>query len=180
MSKRVKNLIVDSYQRRFRELDGAVMIDLRGIAANDNNALRATLAEKQVRITVVKNGLAERAWVNTPMAGLVDLLEGSCAIAYGESVINVARDLIEQADQVKFKFKGALLDGQVFGPNEVKALSKYPTREEAQAQIIQVALGPAAQVIGAAVGAGSQIASIVKTIEEKLEKGETINRAGQV
>jgi large subunit ribosomal protein L10 len=95
-------------------------------------------------------------------------------------VINVARDLIEQANQVKFKFKGALLDGQVFGPNEVNALSKYPTREEAQAQIIQVALGPAAQVIGAAVGAGSQIASIVKTIEEKLEKGETINRAGQV
>ena len=59
-------------------------------------------------------------------------------------------------------------------PDQITALSKFPTKEEAQAQVIQVVLGPAGQVIGAATSAGANIASILKAVEEKLEKGEAI------
>ena len=179
MSKPVKNLIVQSYGNRFAELDSAVMIDLRGIDANANNAMRNELAQKRIKITVVKNGLAKRAWADTPLQELIALLDGSCALAYGaDSVVEVARELISQAKLVNLEFKGALMEGRVFGPDEVEQLSKYPTRDEAQGQVIQVLLGPASQVIGAAVSADNQIASILSSIEEKLEKGETIAKAG--
>ena len=175
MSKPVKNLIVDSYRKRFGQLEAAVLIDIRGIASNDNNTLRNNLAEKQMQVTVVKNSLAKRAWEGTAMANLTESLDGACAVAYGgESAVDIARLLIEQAKEVKLEFKGALMEGQVFGPDQVDALSKYPTRTEAQGQVIQIFLGPAGQVIGAATGIGSQIVSILKTIEEKLEKGESI------
>lgn len=179
MSKPVKNLIVESYNRRFADLEGAVMIDLRGIAANDNNALRHSLADKQIKITVVKNGLAKRAWDGTALANLTSLLKGSCAIVYGgESVVSITRELIAHAKDVNFQFKGALMEGQIFGPDQINELSRYPTRNEAQAQVIQVFLGPASQVVGAAIAAGNQIASILKTMEEKLENGEEIRKAG--
>jgi len=175
MSKPVKNLIVDAYRSRFADLDAAVMIDLRGVASNDNNALRNHLAEKQIKVSVVKNSLAKRAWEGTALGSLADLLDGSCAVVYGgDSAVDVARVLVEEAKRVKLAFKGALMEGQVFGPDQVDALSKYPTRDEAKAQIIQVFLGPAGQVIGAATGIGSQIVSILKAIEEKLEKAETV------
>lgn len=179
MSKPVKNLMMQAYQQLFSELDSGVLIDLRGVSANDNNTLRWGLAEHDIHITVVKNSLAARALSGTAMENLSDLLQGPCALVYGgESVVNVARELVARAKQIEnLEFKGALMEGQTFGPDEVERLSTYPTRQEAQATVIQLVLGPAAQVIAAATSGGSQIAGILETIIERLEKGETISKA---
>jgi large subunit ribosomal protein L10 len=179
MSKPVKNLIVESYKRRFEGVTGAVVVDIRGIASNDNNKFRETLAQKQIKVTVVKNSLARRAFEGTEMTDLGEMLEGSSAMVYpvGEdvSVVSVARELIGMVKQLpNLTFKGALMDGIRFGPDEIDALSKYPTREEAQAKVVQVLLSPGRNLAGAIAGPGGRIASILKTIQDKLEKGETI------
>ncbi len=181
MSKPIKNLIVDSYKRRFEGLTGAVVIDIRGVEANDNNALRSELNGKGVKVTVVKNSLAQRAFAETDLESLNDLLDGPCALAFGQnedvSVVNVARALIDKVKELEnLEFKGAVMEGVVFGADEVEALSKYPTREEAQAQIISVVLGAAGNLISTFTGAGNEIASIVATVEDKLEKGEAIEK----
>jgi large subunit ribosomal protein L10 len=89
--------------------------------------------------------------------------------------VEVARVLLDQVKSLpKLQIKGAIMEGEVYTADQIDALSKFPTRDEAQAQVIQVILGPAGQLIGAALGVGNQIASILKTMEEKLEKGETI------
>jgi large subunit ribosomal protein L10 len=180
MSKPVKNLITEEYRRRFADLDGCVVIDIRGVNALQNNDLRAGLLKEQVRVTVVKNSLAKSALTGTAMEKLGELLEGPCALAYGgESVVNIARSLIARVKEIQaLEVKGAIMEGELFTADQMEALSKYPTRAEAQAQVIQVVLGPAGQVIGAAVGAGNAIASILKAMEEKLEKGEAISKVG--
>ncbi len=176
MSKPVKNLITESYRQRFGQLDGAVLIDIRGVASNDMNQLRSDLNQNGIRITVVQNTLAKKAFNDTPMGGLSELLSGPNSMVYGgESVVHIARQLIDLAKKTaNLEFKGALMEGQVFGPNEITALSKYPTREEAQAQAVQLILSPGKNLAGQIVGPGRKIASLVKAIEEKLEKGETI------
>lgn len=181
MSKPIKNLIVDSYKKRFNGLEGAVVIDVRGVESNDTNALRTELNGQGVRVTVVKNSLAQRAFAETDLAALTDMLEGPCALAYGTgedvSVVNVARALVDKVkDLENLEFKGAVMEGVVFGPDEVTALSKYPTKVEAQSQIIQVVLGAAGSLISAFGSAGNNIASIVAAVEEKLEKGEAIEK----
>ncbi|MCC7192769.1 MAG: 50S ribosomal protein L10 [Phycisphaeraceae bacterium] len=176
MSKPVKNLTTLEYKKRFGDLEGAVLIDIRGITSNDNNKLRAGLQQKKVRVTVVKNNLARRAFDGTKMASISDMLDGPSALVYGgDSVVTVAREVLAQIKTMEnIQVKGALMDGIIFKGKEVEALSKYPTRSEAQAQVIQVFLGPAAQAIGAIVSAGNTIASLIKAVEDKLEKGETI------
>ncbi len=182
MSKPVKNLITESYKKRFEGLTGAVVIDIRGIEANDNNTLRAELAEKQIKVAIVKNSLARRAFEDTDMAGLRDVLTGPAALVYPTSdetsVVSVARELIDQAKKLaNLEFKGALLDGILFGPDEIKKLSEYPTKEEAQAQAVQILLSPGQNLAGAAVGPGRKIASIIKALQDKLEAGEEIKKA---
>ncbi|MBI1337241.1 MAG: 50S ribosomal protein L10 [Phycisphaera sp.] len=176
MSKPVKNLIETQYKTIFADLDGAVLIDIRGITSNDTNALRATLAQRGIRITVVKNSLAKRATTGTSLEKIGDLLEGASAVVYGgDSVVNVARELIEQAKTLpNLTFKGALMEGTLFKAEEIEALSKYPTREEAQAQALQLILSPGKNLVASILGPGKKIASLVKAIEEKLEKGEAI------
>ena len=181
MSKPVKEMIMSDYQRRFGELDGALVVDIRGIKANDNNGLRLDLAEKNVRVTVIKNALARQAFAGTALEPLTAALEGPSALAYGaESVVDVARALVAWAKKLEdLDLKGAVLDGDYYpGAEGVLRLSQFPTRVEAQARVVQLVLSPAGNVIGAGTGAGARVLGIVKEIQERLGKGETIAKAG--
>ena len=181
MSKPVKEMIIDEYSRRFGELDSALIVDIRGVEANENNALRLGLLEKDIRITVVKNTLAKKSFAGTPLEALGPALEGPSALVYGgDSIIDVARSLVEWAKKVgKLDLKGAVLDGEYFdGEDGVKRLSDFPTREEAQATVVQLVLSPAGNLVGAAKGAGGRVLGVIKEIEERLERGETVEKVG--
>ncbi len=179
MSKPIKKLITESYRQRFAEYDGAVVIDICNVEANPLNDLRSKLAEKEIKVTVVKNTLARQAFEGSSLEGLGQMLTGPSTLVYGgASVVDVARQLIDLAKQVEnLEFKGALMEGQAFGPEQIKELSEYPTREEAQAQAVQIFLSPGRNLAGQITGPGAKIASIVKTIQDKLEKGEAIQAA---
>jgi len=184
MSKPVKNLITKSYQERFGSADGLVVIAYSGIDAEQNNGMRNDLADKGFKVTVVKNTLAAKATVGTPLEGLHEILDGSCAVVYAadenSSVVAAARTLIEAAKDKKFiEIKGAIMEGSIFQDAEaVKALSKYPTREEAIATVAGALLGPAAmlsktltdqggQLSGALKGGAGMVPNLLKAIEEK-------------
>ena len=173
MSKEVKNLIIEEYNRRFDGVEDALLVDIRALSANDNNALRQGLRGKNIRVTVVRNKLAAQAFGDGKLAALDPILQGPSALVYGESVVNVARELIDWAKKLqKMQVKGAVLDGQLFeGREGVERLSKFPTREEAIAQVVQVILSPAGSLVGAVLGPGGAIAGILKAIEEKASGG---------
>ncbi len=179
MSKPVKNMIVDMYKQRFGEINEAMLIDIRGIAANPNNELRTGLADKGIRITVLKNTLAHRAFTDTGLEPLTDLVEGPSALVYSTnedvSVVQIAREMLDWVKKVKeLELKGAVLDGAVFGPDQIKQLSDFPTKEEALAEVVQLILSPASQMVSTVTGGGSQAVALVDAIREKLEAGETI------
>jgi large subunit ribosomal protein L10 len=178
MSKPIKSLMIKAYREAFADLDGAVTIDIRGVESNKNNNLRNILAKKGIRVSVVRNGLMANAMKDTALDKIGEILDGPTAMCYGaQSVVEVARTLIAEAKGLGgLEFKGAIMEGIVFGPKDVEALSKYPTKDEAQSQVIQVILGPGSQVAGALVGAGNTIAGILAAMEEKLEKGEAITK----
>ncbi len=179
MSKPVKNMIVSSYQRELADLDGAVVIDIRGVDSNSNNAMRQELRKKQIHVTVVRNSLAKKALADSKLAGLFAALEGPSALVYGsESVVDVARSIVDWAKKVeKLDLKGAVLDGVYFdGPAGVKQLSSYPTREEALAKAVQIILSPGGKLVGAVKGPGSKLLGIVKEIQTRLEDGKAITK----
>lgn len=182
MSKPVKNLITSAYESKFAGLSGAVLVDVRGIEANDNNAFRNDLAGKQIKVTVVRNAMAQRAFEGTDLEGLSGMLDGPSALVYpvgdDNSVVNVARELVDWAKKLEhLDFRGAILDGIRFGADEIEKLSEYPTKEEAQAKVVTMLLSPARNLAGAIKSPAGNIAGILKTIQEKLEAGETIAKA---
>ncbi len=180
MSKPVKELVIGAYKNKFEDVTGALVLDIRGLTSNDNNTLRNGLLKKQIRVTVVKNSLAKKAFNGTALDPLGPALEGPSALAYGESVVDVAREIIEWTKKIKtLTYKGAVLDGQYFaGAAGVKRLSEFPTRAEAQAKVVTLILSPARKVVGCVVSPGSKILGIVKEIQTRLEKGEAIAKAG--
>jgi large subunit ribosomal protein L10 len=181
MSKPMKEMIISEYQNRFGELDSAVLIEIRGMDANENNQLRGQLAEKQIKVTILKNSLARSAFKGGKLELLSDSLEGSTAIVTGaDSVVDVAREMVRCAKEyVALELKAAVLDGELFEGNAgLKQLSDFPTKDEAQANVVAIALAPFKNVVGAASSPGSSLMGVVKQIQEKLENGESISKAG--
>jgi len=183
MSRPVKNWMIRDYksilEQTLGDSEDVLLVSVRGIGANDNNAMRQELAEKQIHITVVRNNLAKKAFADSSLSALSPLLKGPSALAYGgETVVDVARALVDKAESVAgLELKGAVLDGELFeGEEGVKALSKFPTRDEAIAKVVTVILSPGRNVAGAAGGPAAGIAGILKSIEEKLENGEAIEK----
>jgi len=180
MSKPVKEIMIREYASKLEGVDNALLVSIRGIEANDNNRLRLGLAEKEISVTVIRNNLAKHAMKDSGLSTLEPLMKGPTALAYGaESVVDVARELVKWAKDIELlELKGAVLDGTLFeGDAGVKALSKYPTREEAIAQNVGLVMSPGRNLVGSVMGPGAAIASILKTIEEKLENDEAIVKA---
>lgn len=188
MSKTIKKLIMRDYTSRIQTtrkdeqgLGDAVLISIRGVKAIDTTKLRNGLAKKNIRITVMRNSLARKAFEGTSLAALSDVLTGASALAYGSSsVVEVARELVDQiAKYPQLELKAAVLDGILFkGKEGVTELSKFPTRTEAVGQVITLAVSPGRKLLGQLQGPGSNVAGIIKAIETKLEKGEAIAKVG--
>lgn len=177
MSKPVKDMIIAEYRKRFGGVQGGVVVEIRGLDATSNNSLRTNFRKKGARVSVLRNALARKAFEGGPLEQLGPALVGPSALVYSEgSIVELAREIVAAATASKeIELKAAVLDGIYFeGKDGVERLSRFPTREEAQAKIVTLVLAPAGKVLAATKGPGSAILGIVKEIQERLEKGETI------
>ncbi len=180
MSKPIKELILADYKKRFDDVEAALVIDIRGMDANDNNALRLDLASKDIRVTIVKNSLARKAFAGTGLEAIIGSLQGPSALAYGaESVVDVARELVAWARKLEhLELRAAVLDGELFeGQAGVARLSSFPTRAEALAEVVQLVLWPAGEVVAAVTGPVQHVVGVVNSIIDKLERGEPLAKS---
>lgn len=172
MSKIVKGLLRTEMQRRLKGVDSLAVISLSGIGGVANNKLRRDLLGKNIQVTVVKNAIARQALTEMGMASAGELLEGPCALAYGQdSVVGVVRELLTKTKEVPaMTIRGAVMEGEIFPADRVKELSKYPTKPEAIAQAVGVVMAAGGNLVGAVLGPGAMIASLLASIEERAEK----------
>lgn len=178
MSKLVKALIRDDYKRAYEGVDSACVVSVIGMNAVDTNRFRGMLRKKEIRLQVIKNTLARQAFNGTPLEPLGRGLDGPCAlITGGSSVIDVAKLLVEQLKA----YPGlALRDGLIEGDPDlvpVEDIARMKSLAELRAQLSAQALSPGRKLAACIVGPAGRIAGCIKSLAEKLEKGETITKA---
>ena len=173
MSKKVKGLMENELKSRFEGVSECVVVSVRGLSGAENNLFRGELAENDIRIRVVKNSLAARAFADLGMAEIKDVLDGPCAIAYGgDSIVDVAKVLVAQSKNLEhLEVKGGFLDGQALDAAAANELAKLPSRAELQGSIVMLAQSPGSRIAGAVGGPAGAIAGCIKALIEKLEEG---------
>ena len=178
MSKQVKELIRNELVKELQGLSSLAVVDFTGVDAVTTNRIRSRLLAKDIRVMVVKNSLVRQAFKQVGMEAAGAMIEGPSAIAYGPadkdiSAVTIVRAILEIVkDAPKLTVKAALLDGEIFRSDRVEALSRYPTRQEAIAKLVQVVLSPGGKLSACLLGPGGRLASLVKAIEEKHKASE--------
>lgn len=170
MSKIVKQALMEDLRRRLEGVDALFVVDVIGLDANATSALRKELREGDVSLLVVNNRLARRATEGTVLAPAFESLTGSAAIAWGaEDVVSLAKTLAKAVQKPEFdgvSAKGGVLDGSPLSADDLKAVSKWPSRLEQLSLLAGQLVGPGAKLSAQLLGPGGALCSQIKQVAE--------------
>jgi ribosomal protein L10 len=175
MSKYVKNLITDDLRKRFQGVNDALLVNVTGMDSLKTFQLRKELRSKKVNLLVVKNSMARRATEGTPLAAAFEKAEGALAIVWGaDDIVSLAKIITKQAENkamAPFEVKGGVMDGSRLTSDQVKDVSKWPSREEQLSMLVGQILSPGAKLASQLVSVGGALASQIKQKGEEKEGG---------
>ena len=167
MSKYVKELVTRDIRRRLDGVEDAVLVSCVGMDANTTNELRGELDKKDIHMLVVKNSLARRATEGMQLAAAFEGASGQIGVCWGSTdFVSLVKELVE-LDKDKQKFEkfvadGGVMDGEKLDADGLKAVSKWPSRQEQISMLVGQILGPGAQISGALLGPGKTLNSQIK------------------
>src|SRR3954452_6242249 len=144
MNREQKAAAIAEIAHSIEEAQAVFAVDYRGISVPQAAELRAKLRDADTRFTIVKNTLTERAADQANAEELKSLLEGPTALAFvrgdAASAAKAIADYARATDLLPFK--GGLMDGSPLSPDEIKAISRLPSREVLYGQLVGVIAHP--------------------------------------
>ena len=175
MSKYVKELMIKDLSNRWDGVEEVMLVDSVGMEANDCVELRKRFRDKNIHMMVVKNSLARRATEGTALAPAFEGATGALSVVWGgEDVVSLAKEVTavsEDEDIEKFSTLGGVMDGAKLTADEVKAVSKWPSRTEMLSTLMGQILGPGMTLSGQLLGPGRTLGGQIKQKSEE-EGGE--------
>jgi large subunit ribosomal protein L10 len=178
MSKIVKNMLVDDLKKRLTSVNEVLVLSLGRLDAQKTTQLRQTLRKKKIHLQMVKNSLARRATLGTPLAPAFDDSQGMLAIAWGgEDVVDLAKEL-DRLSGVKeyegLECRGGALDGSRLAAGDVKLVAKWPTRTEQLSILSGQISSLGGRISGQILAMGGALASQISSRVDDLEKAESV------
>jgi len=176
MSKLVKRLVSRDIANRLEGVNDAIVANIVGMTGDQNYNIRKTLRDSGVTVMVVKRTMAARATEGTSLRPAFDNQTGSMAVIWGcEDYVSLVRMVTKLADSGKFaklEIKGGVMDGEALTAEQVKKVSKWPSRQEQISILVGQILSPGATISGQLVGPARKIAGQVKKLIENQEEPE--------
>ena len=171
MSKYVKELVTRDIRQRLEGVEDAVLVSCVGMDANTTNELRGELHKKDIHMLVVKNSLARRATEGTQLAAAFEGASGPVGVCWGSSdFVSLVKEVValdkDKEKYEKFVANGGVMDGEALDADGLKAVSKWPSRDEQISMLVGQILGPGANLSAAMLGPGKMLNSQIK------QKGE--------
>lgn len=144
MKREAKAAVIDRIAGELESSQAVFAVDYRGITVSQIAELRGKLRESDTTLTVVKNSLTERAADKAGAETLKELLTGPTALAFVRGDVAAAAKALSDAQRETeiLEFKGGLMDGKPLTPDEIKAISKLPSRDTLYGQLVGIVASP--------------------------------------
>jgi large subunit ribosomal protein L10 len=139
-----KKVIVEKLGEVLNSAISAVAADYRGLTVSEMTELRSKARANNIYMKIIRNTLARRAVKETQYACLEEALEGPIVLMFCQDEPGAAARLLRDfsKDHDALEVKALVLDGQLLGPDQLKAVAALPSRDEALAQLMSVLNAP--------------------------------------
>src|SRR4051812_23072373 len=118
----VNRLVVQELTDAFKDAEGMLVVSFGGLTVKESEGLRTKMAEKGVKMRMVRNSLARRVLKDRGLELGEKVLLGNTAIAYGkaEAAIHAAKlfTSAEVKKAGKVTVRAGVLEGQVLGAKD--------------------------------------------------------------
>jgi large subunit ribosomal protein L10 len=171
MSRADKEATVATLADEFRNADGVVLTDYRGLSVDDLKQLRRALGDNAT-YAIVKNTLTKLAADDAGIEGLAELLVGPSAIAF------VKGDAVEAAKGLRdfgrtneaLVIKGGYLDGKSISADEIRQLADLESRDVLLAKLagaLQASLQNAVSLFNAPLADAARVLGALQAKREE-------------
>lgn len=144
MNRNEKAAVIDRIAEEIESSSAVFAVDYRGITVSQVADLRTRLRASDTTLSVVKNSLTERAADKAGAEALKEILTGPTALAFVRGDAAAAAKTLSDAQRETqvLEFKGGLMDGKAVTPDEIRAISKLPSREVLYGQLVGIVASP--------------------------------------
>jgi large subunit ribosomal protein L10 len=174
MNREQKAVAIEEIAAHIDESHAIFAVDYRGISVPQVAELRAKLRDADATFKVVKNSLTERAADQAGAETLKEYLAGPTALTFVRGDVATAAKAI--ADYAKatqlLPFKGGLMDGAVLDVDQLRSLSRLPSREVLYGQLVGVVASPVGGLVRSLAALVGGLASALGQVQQKKESGE--------
>ena len=172
MPSDLKRFLTAEIRQNLEGVEDLVLVDASKLPAQKAGELRGKLEEAGVRLRVVKNRLAKRAFETAGFPALDDAFSGPTAILTGGEgagmISRIIRDWNKKEPNVELK--GGLLEGTRGAARDVAAWADLPSRDELLVGILTGILAPASGLGGAFQASLTQFLNLVTAHIDSMEK----------
>jgi large subunit ribosomal protein L10 len=175
LNREQKAAVIDEIAAEIQGAEAIYAVDYRGISVPAAADLRTKLREADASFRVVKNTLTERAADKAEVGELKELLQGPTALTFvrGDAAL-AAKALSDHARITEtLEFKGGFMNGAALSADDIKSLSRLPSRDVLYGQLVGIVASPITGLVrglGALVGG---LAIALGQVQEKKESGES-------
>jgi len=169
-----KEAMLAEYRRQMDESNGFVMVEYTGLSVPQMQDLRRETRQAEGEVFVVKNTLFNLVLAERELEAPEELKTGPTIVAFCHQDVPAMTKLFRNAarnfEEGQLTVKGGLLEGRLFRPDEVEAVSKLPTRDELLATVLRTINAPATQTAGVIASGVRQVLNVIKAYADKLEE----------
>jgi large subunit ribosomal protein L10 len=175
MNKQEKNQAIEMLKEKFSQYNNFYLTNTESLSVAQINKLRKICFDKNIELKIAKNTLIRKALEQIDSEryeGTFDSLSGVTALMFSENPKEPAlliSSFRKSANTDKPKLKAAYIDGSVFvGEDQLATLRELKSKSDLIGEIIGLLQSPAKNVISG-LNAGGKLASILKTLEDRVE-----------
>jgi large subunit ribosomal protein L10 len=172
-----KSELINSLSERLKAAPLVMVADYRGVTVAEISAFRRALAQKGLEYQVIKNTLAARAVMGTPMAQIEPMLSGMTGWIIsspdGIESARVVRDIFKGfKKQEKLTIKGGYFDGEAYDAEGIVKVADLPGRPELLAKLLATMVEGPRRLLGVLQGPARDLLYVLKNYEKKLAEGQ--------
>ena len=171
MTREQKTQAIQELTAQLKESSNFYLTDISGLNAVSTTSLRRACFKANVKLSVVKNTLLEKAMEasDKDFGDLPTTLKGNTSVMYYETG-NAPAKVIKAFRKKSEKpfLKGAYIEEAVYiGDDQLDMLVDIKSKEELIGEIIGLLQSPAKNVVSALQSSGGKLSGIIKTLSQK-------------